>query len=130
MSFNAIHRVDDSWSLKYNLLWQRLLRLDGPFPDAVFRDEVAYYRTKANHFGIPLDPRHAWVKTDWLSWAACLSGEQDDFEAIMAPVFAYVNSTPSRTPFTDLYDTVSGKQSMGGFIARFVIGGIFAKMLL
>ena len=24
--------VNDSWSFKYNLLWQRLLKLDGPFP--------------------------------------------------------------------------------------------------
>lgn len=124
------HHPWNARACRYNLLWQRLLDLDGPFPDAVFQNEVAYYKAHANRYGVPLDPRHTWVKTDWLSWAACLSGEQDDFEAIMAPVFAYVNSTPSRTPFTDLYDTVSGKQSMGGFIARFVIGGIFAKMLL
>ena len=102
----------------------------GPFPDAVFRDEVAYYRTKGNPFGTPLDPRHNWVKTDWLSWAACLSGEQADFEAMLRPIFTYANSTPSRAPFTDLYDTVSGKQSMGGFIARFVIGGLFARLMM
>ena len=129
MSFNDIHGVADSWSLKYNLLWQRLLKLDGPFPDAVFRDEVAYYRTKANPFGIPLDPRHTWVKTDWLSWAACMSGEQADFEDMLRPIFKFANSTPSRHPFTDLYDTVSGKQSWGGFIARFVIGGLFARLM-
>ena len=70
------------------------------------------------------------MKTDWLSWAACLSGAQADFEAMLRPIFTYANSTPSRAPFTDLYDTVSGKQSMGGFIARFVIGGLFARLMM
>ena len=53
------------------MLWQHLLRLDGPFGADVFAHEVAYYKKRANAFGTPLDPRHTWVKTDWLSWAAC-----------------------------------------------------------
>ena len=130
MSFNAIKGVNVSWSIKYNLLWQKLLKLDGPFPEAVFSTEVAFYRAHANPYGVPLDPRHGWVKTDWLSWAACLSGASADFEAIFAPIFLFANTTASRAPFTDLYDTVTAKQSLGGFIARFVIGGIFARMLM
>jgi hypothetical protein len=131
LSYNEIDKVPDSWSLKYNLLWQRILSLeDPPFPQQVLDTEVKYYLTKANPFGIPLDPRHTWVKTDWLSWAACLSGNDDDFEAIFAPIFMFANTTESRHPFTDLYDTVSGAQTWGGFIARPVIGGIYAKLLL
>ena len=74
--------------------------------------------------------RRRWVKTDWLAWGACMSGRDEDFVSMFAPIFKYANSTPSRHPFTDLFDTVRGTQSMGGFIARPVIGGIFAKVLL
>lgn len=169
LSFNTVHGVDDSWSLKYNLLWQKILGFKdaktgqlAPFPSRVFATEVAYYKTKANAFGIPLDPRHNYVKTDCacrtravepsfssfsspshqlrsrrlssrgagLSWAACMSGSADDFAEMFGPIFKFANSTPDRHPFTDLYDTVTGKQSMGGFIARPVIGGIFAKILI
>lgn len=130
MSYNAVKGVNDSWSIKYNLLWQKLLHLDGPFPESVFTDEVAYYHKRAQKFGVPLDPRHGWVKTDWLSWAACLTGKDQDFEEIFAPIFLYTNTTPSRHPFTDLYETKKGTQSMNGFIARFVVGGIFARMMM
>lgn len=131
LSFNDIKEVPDSWSIKYNLLWQRILKLSPPpFPQSVLDTEVAYYKTKANAFGIPLDPRHTWVKTDWLSWAACLSGNDDDFAFFFWPIFKFANTTSSRHPFTDLYDTKSGKQSWGGFVARPVIGGIFARLLL
>ena len=53
-----------------------------------------------------------------------------DFHSIFDPIFNSQNETQSRWPFTDLYDTTTAKQSMGGFIARPVIGGIFAKMIL
>jgi len=32
MSYNKVVGVTDSWSIKYNLMWQQLLKLDGPFP--------------------------------------------------------------------------------------------------
>jgi hypothetical protein len=31
-TLRKVKGVEDSWSIKYNLLWQRLLNLDGPFP--------------------------------------------------------------------------------------------------
>lgn len=43
MSFNDVPTVTDSWSLKYNLLWQRMAQLDGPFPQSVFAQEAAWY---------------------------------------------------------------------------------------
>jgi hypothetical protein len=76
MSFN-VDEYQDSWSLKYNLLWQRLLRLEGPFDyDAIAALETAYYLEQANEFGTPLDPRHQYTKADWLSWVAAMSPDE------------------------------------------------------
>eukprot|EP00750_Incisomonas_marina_P032590 INCI9228.2.p1 GENE.INCI9228.2~~INCI9228.2.p1 ORF type:complete len:140 (+),score=24.24 INCI9228.2:149-568(+) len=137
MSYNEVPLVKDSWSIKYNLLWQKMLGLDGPFPwNDVVSTELSYYASKANEFGVPLDPRHDYVKTDWLSWAAAMAGAVDpvpagvSFDDFFHPIFLSVNSTSDRNPFTDLYDTQNAHQSMGGFIARPVIGGLFAHALL
>jgi hypothetical protein len=130
MSYNNITGVPLSWSIKYNLLWQKILKLNGPFDwKKVAGTEVPFYLSKANQFGVPLDPRHTWVKSDWLSWAAAMADNDDDFHKLFDPIFYFANTTESRNPFTDLYDTISAVQSMGGFIARPVIGGLYAKML-
>jgi hypothetical protein len=130
MSFNDLKGIDDSWSIKYNLLWQKLLKLDGPFPlEKVSNTEIAYYISKSNKYGIPMDPRHTYVKTDWLSWAAALANTDTEFHAIMDPIFKFANESASRVPFTDLYDTDTAAAASSGFIARPVMGGLFAKML-
>ncbi|KOO24284.1 glutaminase a [Chrysochromulina tobinii] len=131
MSFN-VDEYQDSWSLKYNLLWQRLLRLDGPFDyDAIAALETAYYLEQANEFGTPLDPRHQYTKADWLSWVAAMSPDEARWHALFSPIFEVLNTTSSRAPFTDLYDTISGELAINGaFIARPVVGALFAKLLL
>jgi hypothetical protein len=131
MSYNDLPGITHSWSIKYNLLWQRLLKLNGPFPwDDVVGVELAFYKTKANKYGVPMDPRHTYVKTDWLSWIAAMEPTEEGFRKMFDPIYSELNDTPDRNPFTDLYDTTNAHQSMSGFIARPVIGGLFAKALL
>mmetsp|Transcript_17385 Transcript_17385/g.45394 ORF Transcript_17385/g.45394 Transcript_17385/m.45394 type:complete len:786 (+) Transcript_17385:64-2421(+) len=121
-----------SWSIKYNLLWQKLLKLDGPFPydEVVTQREVPFYLKQANEYGIPMDLRHTYVKTDWLSWAAVMGNDATSFGQIWDLIFKFANETSTRVPLTDLYDTTTGAAASGGFIARPVMGGVFAKMLL
>lgn len=115
-----------SWSQKYNLVWDRILGL-GVFPDSVATEEMAFYKTKMNEFGLPLDNRREYTKLDWEVWTASLTGKKSDFEAIIDRIVAFLNKTPDRVPMSDWYETVSAKKS--GFQARSVVGGVFIKML-
>ena len=115
-----------TWSQKYNLVWDRLLGLN-VFDPSVAADEMAYYKTKQEKYGLPLDSRKTYTKSDWIMWSACLTGNTEDFTALMEPVYKYANETESRMPISDWHETTTG--GWVGFRARSVVGGYFMKML-
>eukprot|EP01106_Pelomyxa_sp_JSP_P001162 TRINITY_DN1175_c0_g2_i2.p1 TRINITY_DN1175_c0_g2~~TRINITY_DN1175_c0_g2_i2.p1 ORF type:complete len:326 (+),score=71.58 TRINITY_DN1175_c0_g2_i2:205-1182(+) len=117
------------WSMKYNLVYQRLLALS-VFPESVFSLETQYYKTMLNKYGVPLDNRDTFTKLDWESWVATQeTADPTFFGQMFDAIYSWANTTPNRVPLTDLYYTITGSQYID-FRARPVVGGLFVPLLL
>jgi hypothetical protein len=117
-----------TWSMKYNLVWDKILGLK-LFDPSIAKTEIDYYKTKNNPYGLPLDSRKDYTKGDWLVWSATLADNEEDFQTLLAPLRKYLNESPSRMPFSDWHWTTDDGKAVAMMRARSVVGGVFIKML-
>ena len=118
---------ENTWSQKYNMIWDKMWSLN-LFSNNVISKEVNYYLMKQNPYGLPLDSRKEYTKSDWIMWIAAMSPDLETFKKFIDPLYKYINETTSRVPISDWHDTKTGK--MTGFKARSVIGGYWMKVLI
>jgi len=117
-----------SWSLKYNLAWQKFFGLS-LVPDDLIRRELEHYADQALEFGTPLDSRRPYTKLDWEVWVAAMAlPDRDLFDRLMRPIYHWLRHAPTHNPMTDFYWCHTGQQA--GFQARSVVGGVFMPQLL
>ena len=116
-----------TWSLKYNLVWDRALGL-GLFPPQVAEAELRAYRAVALGYGVPLDCRKTYTKADWIVWCGALTGRREDLDFMCEGLHRFLCETPDRVAFSDWYMADSGLYR--GFVARSVVGGVFMPALM
>lgn len=115
-----------TFSMKYNIVWDKLFGTE-VMDKSVIASEVASYKEKTNPYGLPLDNRKPYTKSDWLVWTATLAEDKATFEEMVEPLWKEYNYSESRCPMTDWYWTVTANQV--GFRHRSVQGGLFIKLL-
>lgn len=142
-SYRLAFDAPGSFSMKYNIVWDKLFGT-GVMPVEVINSEVLSYRTKMMPYGLALDNRQPYTKSDWTIWTATLAPDRETFEDIVAPLWTAYNFTASRVPMTDWYwvDTGLHKSYKSrnyvssrpapvekSFRNRTVVGGHFIKLL-
>ncbi len=124
--YRLVFDQEDTWSLKYNLVWDKLWG-SNLFSEDVYRRELDCYISKLLEYGVPLDSRGTVAKSDWILWCAAMAEDKEQSHKLIASVANYLENTNSRIPFGDCYDAGSGLYCR--FIARSVQGGDFMPML-
>ncbi|KAF3390622.1 Glutaminase A [Penicillium rolfsii] len=119
---------ESSHGLLYNLYADAQLGL-GLVPQSVYQMQSDFYPTVANKYGVPLDTRHTYTKGDWECFVAAIASA-DTRDMFIKDLATWINETPINRPLTDLYDTESGGYPPATFVARPVVGGSFAPLLV
>ncbi|MBQ8685547.1 MAG: DUF4965 domain-containing protein [Clostridia bacterium] len=118
---------EETYSLKYNFVFDKIFGL-GLFDKTLLEKEVDYYLTKSNRYGVPLDSRKGYTKSDWLVWSAKLTDDLEKQKELIAPIYRYLCETLNRVPFSDFYETKDGGKP-DNFRARSVQAGCFILLL-
>ncbi|CAA7259876.1 unnamed protein product [Cyclocybe aegerita] len=116
-----------SWGLSYNLFADKMLKLK-LFPESVYAMQTAWYKTVAQPFGVPLDTRHTYTKSDWEIWTAGIMTDTAGRDLFIGAVKRWASDGLSSQPFGDWYETTDGRPQ--GFRARPVVGGHLALLVL
>ena len=122
-----------SWGLLYNTYPDKLLNL-GIIPQSLFEMQSNWYPQVSQVFGVPLDNRHSYTKSDWQMWTAATCSPETR-RLFVNGLGYWINNTDTDRAFTDLYDTINmGDYPVSPspiyFIARPVVGGHFSLLAL
>ena len=103
---------------------------DDFIPHYIYTNQSQWYHLVMQKYGLPLDSRHLYTKSDWEFEAAAVA-EKDVRAEILDKVAKWINETSTDRALSDLYET----EYDGGFpgiyfMARPVVGGHFAFLAL
>ncbi|CCM03143.1 uncharacterized protein FIBRA_05265 [Fibroporia radiculosa] len=127
---------ETTWGLSYNMYADKLLGTN-LIPDSVYEmpnslppdpPETAWYPTVDEEYGVPLDTRHLYTKSDWQSWTAAFMTNTTVRDMFVDAVQKYAADGESSQPLGDWYWANDGE--VEGFRARPVVGGHLALLAL
>lgn len=116
----------NTYSLKYNMAYDVLYDF-GLFSEEMREKEIDFYLKQNTHLGVPLDHRSDLTKTDWILYTCTLTEDRLKQKQLYSAVVNFLDETPDRVPFSDLYHVQTGK--IKDFQNRTVQGGIFILLL-
>ena len=116
----------DTYSMKYNMVWDKVWN-SGLFGQEFMDNELAHNMKHFNEYGMPLDSRADYTKSDWLVWTATMCDTKEEFEEFIAPLVKAYDETETPVPLSDWYDTVSARAIE--FRNRTVQGGLYMRLL-
>jgi len=129
-NFRAINNDWPVFAYSINLYGDRELKL-GLVPQAVYDMQSTFYPTVEEKYGVPLDTRHNYTKSDWEMFTAAIASTSTQ-QMFMSDLAKWINETPTNVALTDLYDAQTGNWPIdaGDFASRPVVGGHFALLAL
>jgi hypothetical protein len=122
----------ETWKTPYNLFPDVLLDLK-TFPEAAYRMGSDFFATVRGDYGVALDNRQDWAKSDWNMWLAGTfdKSTRDDF---VDDLWAFMTNGRHNWPFSDRYVSTSAHGNEPGVPilcrARPTVGGHFALLAL
>ncbi len=117
----------NTFSMKYNMVWDRVWKTN-LFTQEFMDTEILSNMKHFNEYGMPLDSRADYTKSDWIVWTASMASSDEVFADYIAPLWKFYDESVSRVPMSDWYDTVSGRWV--SFRHRTVQGGLFMRVLM
>lgn len=124
--------MPNTWKIPYNLYPDVLLGLE-TFPKEAYLMGSEFFSTIRGEYGVALDNRQDWAKSDWNMWLAGTfeTSTRDEF---VDDLWAFMTNGKHNWPFSDRYVSTSAHGSEPGIPvlcrARPTVGGHFALLAL
>ncbi|OSD04167.1 DUF1793-domain-containing protein [Trametes coccinea BRFM310] len=116
-----------SWGIAYNLYADKLLGTD-LFPKSIYDLQTKWYGSHANPFGLPLDTRVTYAKSDWQMLTAATVTDDSIRNVFISSVLKYAADGKNAKPFSDMYSSLDGTAQDPR--ARPLVGGHLALLAL
>lgn len=94
--------MNDTHGLLYNLYGDQELGLK-LVPQSVYDMQSHFYATVNFTYGVPLDTRHNYTKSDWEMFTAAIASDQTK-QMFVSAVAEFIDQTTTSLPMTDWYD--------------------------
>ncbi|KAJ9315694.1 hypothetical protein DTO271D3_3950 [Paecilomyces variotii] len=124
--------MPSTWKTPYNLYPDVLLDLE-TFPTSAYAMGSKFFQTVRGEYGVALDNRQDWAKSDWNMWLAGTFGTttRDQF---VDDLWAFMTNGLNAWPFSDRYISTSAQGNKPGVgvlcKARPTVGGHLALLAL